>query len=144
MIETVTRKVDPKDEQQTINIMSLFCWNLASSQEINSAESHLERRNDTIYSVTTRENYVKLVFQRNTNRKNYSRIVELEKQYHHALNLMPILPQWQMILSIMLGFFTLPICAIPGIMLFLHYRKKFGRFTIYETNKDRPEPTPLI
>lgn len=71
MIETITRKIDPKEEQETINMMSTFGWTLKSSQEINYAESHLERQYDSIYSVTTKENYIKLIFQRDTNRRNY-------------------------------------------------------------------------
>ncbi|MBE7016391.1 MAG: hypothetical protein E7417_06225 [Ruminococcaceae bacterium] len=66
MTGTVTRKVDTKDEQQTIDIIPILCWSLSLSQEINNSELHLERRNNDIYSVTAKENYVKLILKRDT------------------------------------------------------------------------------
>lgn len=89
MIETISRKVAPSQEQSTINLMTSFGWRVKSSQEINSTDSHLETRNDTLYSVTTKENYVKLLFDRDTEMKNYARLVQLEKQYAAIANAQP-------------------------------------------------------
>lgn len=137
MIETVARKVSPKEEQQTINLMSYFGWNLKSSQEINSVDSHLERRDDTIYNVTTKENYVKLHFVRDTKRKNYNRIVQLETMYFELLNMQPILPKWQIYLSLFIGVLTLMIWAIPGILLLCYFMKKYkNRFVEWKQNFD--------
>ena len=85
MLETISKKVAPSDEQSTINVMSHFGWNVKSSQEINVQDSHLERRGDAIYNVTKKENYVKLVFERNTAIPNYNQLVALEKEYFDIL-----------------------------------------------------------
>ena len=89
MIETIVRKVAPSEEQKTITTMTTFGWRVKSSQEINTVDSHLETRNDTLYSVTTKENYVKLLFERDTNRKNYAQLAQLERQYVAIMNAQP-------------------------------------------------------
>jgi len=81
MEETRKFKVHPSDEQTQTEIRQDFGWTLVSSQEINSKESHLERSGDTLYSVTTKENYVNLLFKRDTNMPNYAAIKQLEGQY---------------------------------------------------------------
>ena len=109
MIETITRKVAPNEEQKTINTMAHFGWRVKSSQEINTVDSHLERRDDTLYSVTTKENYVKLLFDRDTEMKNYTQLVQLERQYAALVNSQP---------RVSLGIFLnkkLLFVLIPGI-----------------------------
>jgi hypothetical protein len=81
MEETKTISVKPRDEQSTIELWQNFGWNLMSSQEINNTDSHLERHGDTIYNVTSKENYVKITFKRNKNIPNYDKLVSLENQY---------------------------------------------------------------
>ncbi len=85
MVESKSMKVGVENEQSTIELMEKFGWSLKSSQEINSKESHEEVRNGELYSVTTSENYVKLVFSRNTEMANYKQIVDLEKKYFSIL-----------------------------------------------------------
>lgn len=89
MIESKSIKVGVSQEQHYIDVMQKFGWTLNSSQEINVKESHLESRGDTVYSVTTGENYIKLVFKRDTAIKNYSRLKQLENQYFDVLNRQP-------------------------------------------------------
>lgn len=79
--ESISIQTHPDDEQEQINLMQMFHWNLLSSQEIKTLDSGLERRGDTIYSVTKSENYVKLVFQRELNTPNLDKIKELEDEY---------------------------------------------------------------
>ncbi len=129
MIETVTRKVAPQEEQQTINLMATFGWDLMSSQEINNSESHLERRDDAIYNVTTRENYVKLLFQRDTDRKNYQKIVDLESQYFSILKSKPEMSKSKLLLSFVIAFATMWLAMIPGIL--------FGYFQWYKPYKEK-------
>ena len=95
MIETITRKVHPREENETADIMRCFGWRLKSSQEINSKESHLERHFNTLYSVTTKENYVKLLFERDTSMPNYKMLVSLEKEYLTVLSKKPKFPKWK-------------------------------------------------
>ena len=120
MIETVSKKVSPDSEQSTINFMANFGWSLQSSQEINNTDSHLERRGDEIYSVTTKENYVKLVFQRDTNMPNYARISELESKYLSLLNKEPDAPQFNLIIAGIL----LVMYIVPGVIYIVRYSKK--------------------
>ena len=81
MEETKKVQVAPADEEAVIRLWQDFGWKLFSSQEIKNTDSHLERKGDTIYNVTTTENYVNLLFKRETNMANYSTIKELENQY---------------------------------------------------------------
>ncbi len=127
MIETVTRKVSPREENETANIMRCFGWRLKSSQEINSKESHLEQQGDTLYSVTTSENYVKMLFERETTMPNYSKLVALENEYCAILRKRPDFSKWKFGGLIVLGVFAaiflpLPFSAIlpdfnPAILL---------------------------
>ena len=93
MIETITRKVAPREENETADIMRCFGWRLKSTQEVNSKESHLERQGDTLYSVTTSENYVKLFFERDTSMPNYSKLASLEREYCSILRKKPLFPK---------------------------------------------------
>ena len=110
MIQTISKKVRPNEEQATINIMSCFGWSVKSSQEINSKESHLERRGDEIYSVSTKENYVKLLFERNTEMKNYAQISQLEQKYNAlCASTKPKFEKKQIILTLVLTVVFFPI-----------------------------------
>ncbi len=79
--ETKSLSVIPSDEQRTIDEMQAFGWELVSSQEIATKDSHLERHGDTLYSVTESENYVKLFFSRDTSIENYAELDVLYRQY---------------------------------------------------------------
>jgi hypothetical protein len=81
MKETKSFNVSPYEENDEIRIRSDFGWEFQSSQEIFNKDSGLERRGDTIYSVTTTTNYVKLVFQRDTDIPNLSEIKKLEQEF---------------------------------------------------------------
>lgn len=113
MIETRAEKVSPRQEQSVINLLANFGWTLQSSQEINNTDSHLERRGDDIYNVTTKENYVKLVFQRDTNMPNYARLSSLEKNYFSLLAGEPDAPNG---LSIGVAFILLLLYVLPGVI----------------------------
>ncbi len=80
--ETKSISVHPDNEQSTIDLYQTFGWELQSSQEIFNKDSHLERDGDNINSVTTTTNYVKLVFARNTEMKNYRQLADLENRYN--------------------------------------------------------------
>ncbi len=73
--------ISPSSLNSDITIRQCFGWEYVSSQEINNTESHLETRNDTLYSVTTKENYTNVMFRRDTTRKNIQQLRSLEKQY---------------------------------------------------------------
>jgi len=79
--ESKSIQVHPSDEQSQIDLMQKFHWNLQSSQEINTKDSHLEKRGDKIYSVTTTNCYVKLVFTRDLNYPNLDKVKKLENEY---------------------------------------------------------------
>lgn len=85
MIEYKTMKIHPSDQTSTMNVRACFGWELASAQEINTKDSRLERRGDTIYSVTESENYVSLTFKRDDRRPNRNKLVGLENDYDNAV-----------------------------------------------------------
>ena len=80
--ESTSFQVHPKDEQEQINFMQKFHWNLLNSQEIKTVDSHMERRGGSIYSVTKSEHYVKLIFSRELDLPNLTEIKRLEQQFY--------------------------------------------------------------
>ena len=114
MLETKSLTVSPHEEQSIINVWTNFGWCLKSSQEINSSDSHLERHGDTIYSVTTKENYVKLVFERDTKMENYDRIVALEDKFYTLINREPELKKVK--ISAIIAIIGIIAYVIPGVL----------------------------
>ncbi len=99
--------------------MQDFGWSLKSSQEINNTDSHLEDRGGTTYSVTTKENYVKLVFDRETKMDNYDRICSLEQMYTKIINSEP--EKKHIGISWIIAIIGLLIYVVPGA-LYLGYK----------------------
>ena len=81
----------------------------------------MERRGDEIVSVTTKENYVKLVFNRDTKMENYNRICELEKKYVSMLSSKPKPPAGP---SPLLTVVLLIIYVVPGVLYLVYKSKK--------------------
>lgn len=106
MLETISKKVSPNSEQHTINVMSCFGWKLKSSQEVNVSDSHLENRYGDLYSVTNKEHYVKLLFEREKETPNYDKIVNFEREYYSILNSEPSLSKFILGASIFAGIFA--------------------------------------
>lgn len=79
--EAKTMQVHPRDEQYYIDVMQEFHWNLKSSQEIKTRDSHVETRGGQLYNVTESSNYVKLVFERPIEFPNKDEVVKLENEY---------------------------------------------------------------
>ena len=71
----------PSEEQDIIEKHELFGWELKSSQEVLSRDSHLENRGDDLYNVTTTQNYVKLVFQRDAESPIAAKARSVEDEY---------------------------------------------------------------
>lgn len=67
-----------------MDLMADFGWELLSSQEINASSVDFEPDDfsDTITVTTTKENYVKLVFTRDTNISNYELIASKERKWN--------------------------------------------------------------
>lgn len=82
--ETKSISIVPSEEQDTIELWQKFGWELVSSQEIFNRDSHLEQSGDSVNTVTTTTNYVKLVFARDKEMKNYSEIVDLENRFNNV------------------------------------------------------------
>jgi len=87
--ETKFIEVEPSTTEETIELWQKFGWELVGApQEVlsqTSGTSHLERRGDDIYQVTTSgttTHYVKITFQREKNMPNYAELVRLEEAYY--------------------------------------------------------------
>lgn len=120
MLEVKTLKVDGSKEESTVELMQNFGWNFVSSQEVNNTDSHLERQGDTLYSVTTKEKYVKLVFNREKNQPNYSKIVALENEYYSVLKSEPLILSK---VNSMVAFFLLCFFIVPGVIYIWYVNK---------------------
>ncbi len=79
--ESKSIQVHPHDEQQQIDLMQKFHWNLLNSQEIKNIDNRLERRGDSIYQVSNTEHYVKLVFSRDLDVQNLNETKRLEQEF---------------------------------------------------------------
>ncbi len=119
MIESISKKVSPKEEQEIIDRLTNFGWQLQSSQEINTTDSHLEQRWGELYNVTTSENYVKLVFTRDTTMQNYQKIKELETSYNSIVDSEPEPPDFEFDFKTMLV--GLALFIIPGVLCIAGY-----------------------
>ena len=92
-MESKSISVAPNEEQEVISRHEIFGWDLKSSQEILSKESHLEERYDDLYSVTTTENYVKLVFQRDAESAIAVKARSVENEYWNLYSLTKYYPK---------------------------------------------------
>jgi hypothetical protein len=79
--ESISIQVHPADEQSQIDLMQRFHWSLLSTQDIKTVDNHLERRGDSIYSVTNTEHYVKLAFHRSLDLPHLQEIKNLEREF---------------------------------------------------------------
>ena len=123
MLETKTLKVANSAEESTISLMQQFGWSLLSSQDVNNTDSHLENRNGSIYSVTTSEKYVKLVFNRDKDMANYSQIVKLENEYYSIINSEPRISP----IDVKIALTGLVFFLIPGILYIVFMKKKIKK-----------------
>lgn len=125
MLETKSLTVSPQEEQSIINVWTNFGWSLKSSQEINDTDSHLERRGDTLYNVTTNKNYVKLVFERDTKMENYDKVSALEDKFYTLINKEPELQHVK--ISGIITVIGLLIYVIPGVLYLVFKLSKRSR-----------------
>lgn len=123
MLETKTLKVANSAEESTISLMQQFGWSLLSSQDVNNTDSHLENRNGSIYSVTTSEKYVKLVFNRDKDMANYSQIVKFENEYYSIINSEPRVSS----IDVKIALTGLVFFLIPGILYIVFMKKKIKK-----------------
>lgn len=108
-------RVSPQSENRTVELWQTFGWKLMSSQEINNTDSHLERKFDGIYNVTTKENYINLLFKRDTDMPNYKELVELERAYASLEDVElpdPPVSMVKVVLVAIVEFVSLLICGI--------------------------------
>lgn len=79
--ESKSMQVHPNDEQYYIDLMQEFHWNLKSTQEVKTKDSHLETRGGKVYNVTESEHYIKLAFERPYDFPNRDAVVKLENEF---------------------------------------------------------------
>jgi hypothetical protein len=104
---------------------------VGAPQEINYTTTHRTQETDKHYSseYTTKTNYVKITFQRDSNIPNFKELVTLEKEYD-ALNSnypeMPSKPSYGTIWGILTvaGLLFLPVAILIFILRMVHVSKK--------------------
>lgn len=104
--------VRPFDEQQTIDLMQKFAWNLFSSQTLEDPKRFAGQQ------------FTKLVFQRDLENPNLQKVKQLELQYE-ALSNEPIhvpaytntdaIPFWSAVASLVIGWYLFSF--VVGIIL---------------------------
>lgn len=134
--ETKSMSVIPSDEQRTINEMQAFGWELGSSQEIATKDSHLERKGNTLYSVTESENYVKLIFFRETSIPYYNELNDLYKQYLEYPDIACPHSVINKLLAVILFFFVFPVGMIYIIWGLVKNALNKKEYTDYIVNRE--------
>ena len=88
MKEPKKLQVAPSQEETFINAYAAFGWELVSSQEIKVKDSHQELgkglNKGYVMSVTETENYVNLIFSRETSIPNYQQLNNCQKKFEAA------------------------------------------------------------
>ncbi|MBE6610306.1 MAG: hypothetical protein E7634_06525 [Ruminococcaceae bacterium] len=77
------KSVDVKNEyeSESIRLHQDFGWTFKSSQRVFNQNTRLENRNDGTHAVTETVDFTKLVFERDTNMKNYDALKRLDEEY---------------------------------------------------------------
>lgn len=119
MKEIKTFEVEPGTEEATIQLWQTFGWELVGApQEIYNRDSHLERKSNDMYSVTTTTHYIKLTFERDPKREHYNELKSLEEQYYAIEEPdCPDAPRFITILWVILIGVGFVAYVIPGIIL---------------------------
>jgi len=89
MKETKFVEVSPDDANETIETWAHFGWELLGApQEINYTTTHRTQETDDHYAseYTEKTHYVKITFQRDTERKNYAELKSLETEFYNLKN----------------------------------------------------------
>ncbi len=137
--ESISFQVHPNDEQEQINLMQKFHWNLLGTQEVKTVDSHLEQRGDSIYSVTKSEHYVKLSFTRDLDLPNLKEIKQLEQQYNSLPH--PVYPKlfpisiWIWIIGALI--YGIGIIGWVAYLFLLYSPKKKAADTLAEQNQKK-------
>ena len=81
-----TIDVDPQDEERITRLWMSFGWELKNNQRIKTSDVQKYTGQDSIgnsyYRTTKGEDWVKLTFERDPERKNYAELKALEEQYY--------------------------------------------------------------
>jgi len=84
--ESKSIRIHPAQEESMVALMQRFGWNLLSSQEVKTKDSHLESIDGKLYSVTESEHYVKLTFSRSLSLPGLQQIRALENEYFSLID----------------------------------------------------------
>lgn len=91
-MEVKMLEVKNSEEASVVEFWAQFGWNLKSSQRIYNKDSHLEKKGDTVCSVTETVDFTKIILERDKNNPNYSKIVSLENEYFSIKSSLPKTP----------------------------------------------------
>lgn len=120
MKETKSLSVGANQESYFISAYQSFGWELMSSQEVKTKDSHLENRGGTIYSVTETEHYIKLTFTRDDRMPNYQLLKGEEVKFENAYKSLMREPTMNIIICII----AFLMYIVPGILYVMSYKKK--------------------
>ncbi len=117
--ESRSIQVHPDNENSMISHMERFGWELKSSQDVVTKDTHDELRGDTVYAVTETERFIKLVFQRDKEDEKYETYAKAESLYNEIEDLnktirlskmpysiWPSMPKWLYIVIVVLSYFV--------------------------------------
>ncbi|MCH5180600.1 MAG: hypothetical protein J1F32_05265 [Erysipelotrichales bacterium] len=117
MKETKTMQVSVNQEDYMIDAYQSFGFELLSTQEVKTKDSHLERHGDTIYNVTETEHYIKLTFTRDDNMPFYSELTKQQNEFENAQHAIMKKPKLNLLLAIL----GLLLYVAPGVLYIVWY-----------------------
>jgi len=86
-------QVAPEEEEKTVQLWMSFGWELKNNQRVKTQDVQVftgQDKDGTKHYQTTRgEDFVKLTFERDPERKNYAELKALEEQYYTPLPSVP-------------------------------------------------------
>jgi hypothetical protein len=81
MQETRAIQCSVAGENDEVAVWQAFGWSLQSSQEVTNIDNHIEFSGDYVIAHNDKEQYVKLVFARDTKMEHYDELHDLEAKY---------------------------------------------------------------
>lgn len=133
MKENKSVQVDPSRREEVVTTFNSFGWELRTENEVKTNENRvLDSRDDEYdyYKIIPGEHYIRLGFERDTGRQNYSELKDLEQQYY-SVNTPTIweAPRFITKLWVILIVVGLLFYVVPGIILLVVHIIKFKKDT---------------
>jgi hypothetical protein len=144
-------EVAPDDEEKTVQLWMSFGWEFKNNQRVKTQDVQKFTGQDSDgtehYQTTRGVDFIKLTFERDPERKNYTELKSLEGQYYSVKD--PLYPEepvrfgmlWGLLIAVGLIFFPISIAIIIWRCVRYSKKKKIWNeaYAIYSKELDATE-----